>query len=93
MNENEQWLTEGNCQLCRRNGYCRKESNPCRPRKKILTKREVKKLLDMGFTVEQLGLDVTKVAKLMGIYDPEEKTEADANVNADANADADADVE
>lgn len=29
-NDNEQWLSNGNCDLCRRNKYCDKVNKPCK---------------------------------------------------------------
>lgn len=36
-NENEQWLLYGDCGICRRKNYCKKD---CKKRKKRIVKRE-----------------------------------------------------
>ena len=45
MNDNERWLSDGNCMLCRREKYCQKPCKAQKERKAAILQRAMLKAL------------------------------------------------
>ena len=51
-NTNEQWLSNGNCELCRRNKYCDKVNKPCKAHQGFIMRQAMQ--LGARFAAEML---------------------------------------
>lgn len=49
INDNEQWLSEGKCHLCRRANYCKKDCTAYKKRKNQIIKQAYNDVLEKEY--------------------------------------------